>query len=181
MNTLDEICDKANSTIGFLKRNLNIGWTTVKENAYKSLVRPTLKYASTVWDRYQQNTINRLEMVQRCAARYVTNRLVNRSCVTDMLSHLGWKSLVPGRKEARLCMLFKIKRELDAINKSDRLVESQNSHNATFGNNNFIVPQSKCDYRKKSFLQRTMRDWSRLPPDIASAEALGAFKSQVAA
>ena len=89
--------------------------------------------------------------------------------------------LVPGRKEARLCMLFKIKRELDAINKSDRLVESQNSHNATFGNNNFIVPQSKCDYRKKSFFQRTMRDWSRLPPDIASAEALGAFKSQVAA
>jgi hypothetical protein len=39
-----------------------------------SLVRPSLEYASAVWDSYQQNDIHRLEMVQRRAARYVTNR-----------------------------------------------------------------------------------------------------------
>ena len=66
------------------------------------------------------------------------------------------------RKEARLCMLFKIKHELVTISKSDRLVKSQNSHNATLGNNNFIALQSKCYYRKELFFPRTIRDWSRL-------------------
>ena len=61
---IDKICNKANNTLGFLKRNLNIGSTTVKENAYKSLVRPTVECACT-WNPYQKNAINRLEMVQR--------------------------------------------------------------------------------------------------------------------
>jgi hypothetical protein len=34
------ICGKANKTLGFLCLNLNIGSTSVKEQAYKSLVRP---------------------------------------------------------------------------------------------------------------------------------------------
>ena len=38
------ICNKANKTIGFLKRNLNINNSKIKETAYKSLVRPTVEY-----------------------------------------------------------------------------------------------------------------------------------------
>jgi hypothetical protein len=67
------ICNKANKTIGFLKRNLNINNSKIKETSYKSLVRPTVEYASSVWDPYHQNNKHRLEMVQRRAARYVTN------------------------------------------------------------------------------------------------------------
>jgi hypothetical protein len=74
------ICGKANRTLGFLQRNLNIGSTSVKENAaYKTLVRPTLEYASTVWDPYHQKDIQQLEMVQRRGAIYVSNRFGNRS------------------------------------------------------------------------------------------------------
>ena len=73
---ISNICSKANNTISFLKRNLNISNKSIKEKAYVSLVRPTLEYASSVWDPYQQNDIYRLEMVQRRAARYVTNRYI---------------------------------------------------------------------------------------------------------
>ena len=83
------ICNKANKTIGFLKRNLNINNTRIKETAYKSLVRPTVEYASSVWDPYQQNDKHRLEMVQRRAARYVTNRHHNTSSVNEMLKDLN--------------------------------------------------------------------------------------------
>jgi len=46
------LCQKANRTIGFLKRNLNIVNSDIKEKAYTALVRPTVEYASSVWDPY---------------------------------------------------------------------------------------------------------------------------------
>ena len=72
---VNNICN--NRTIGFLKRNLNIGSTTVKQNAYKALVRPLVEYASPVWDPYHQTEIDWIEMVQRRAARYVWERPFN--------------------------------------------------------------------------------------------------------
>jgi hypothetical protein len=83
------ICNKANTTIGFLKRNLNIDNSKIKETAYKSLVRPTVEYASSVWDPYHQNNKHRLEMVQRGAARYVTNRHHNTSSVSSLIEDLS--------------------------------------------------------------------------------------------
>jgi hypothetical protein len=65
----------ANSTLSFLKRNINISNPKVKENAYKALVRPTMEYACTTWDLYQQNNRHSLEMVQRRAARYVKKQI----------------------------------------------------------------------------------------------------------
>ena len=55
---INSICGKANKTLEFLRRNLNIGSTTVKQNAYNSLVRPIVEYASTVWDPYTQKDIH---------------------------------------------------------------------------------------------------------------------------
>ena len=80
---------KANQTLGFLKRNLRISSSTVKDRAYKNpLVRPKLEYCSTVWDPKCVNSTkecdktthrltDQLEMVQRRAARWVTGRYHN--------------------------------------------------------------------------------------------------------
>ena len=61
---------KANRSLGFLKRNLQVSSPPIKEKAYISLVRPQLEYATTVWDPYHQNQVRPIEMVQRRAARW---------------------------------------------------------------------------------------------------------------
>jgi hypothetical protein len=43
----------------------------------------TLEYACSVWDPHLNSTNNKIEMVQRRAARYVTNRQQNTSSVGD--------------------------------------------------------------------------------------------------
>jgi hypothetical protein len=52
-------------------RNLKIPSIRIKEQAYFTLARPLVEYASTVWDPYTQIDINKVEAVQRRAARYV--------------------------------------------------------------------------------------------------------------
>jgi len=97
-NHVSNICAKANKTIGFVKRNLNISISDIKQKAYISLVRPTVGYASALWDPHLQKDNLKLEMVQRRSARFVTNRYKNRSSVTDMLEQ--WTPLEDRRKNA---------------------------------------------------------------------------------
>ena len=52
--------------------------------------------------------IHKIEMVQRRAARVVTNRYRNTSSVTSMNEHLEWESLEARRAKHQLTMLFKI-------------------------------------------------------------------------
>ena len=47
---IENISQKGNRLLGFLRRNLKINSITVKEQAYKMLLRPSLEYACTVWD-----------------------------------------------------------------------------------------------------------------------------------
>ena len=61
---IDTITSKANRTLGFLKRNLKINSTPLKSTAYKTMIRPSLEYACTVWDPYTQGNIYKVEMVR---------------------------------------------------------------------------------------------------------------------
>ena len=45
--------NKANLALGFVKRNLHNCPQKVKDQAYKSLVRPRLEHGCTVWDPYR--------------------------------------------------------------------------------------------------------------------------------
>jgi len=47
-----------NEILGFLRRNLKIHNKKVKEQAYKTLVRPHLEYAAAVWDPHQKEDID---------------------------------------------------------------------------------------------------------------------------
>ena len=88
----------------------------MKTTAYTSLVRPVLEYVSTVWDPYTKSCIDKMEMVQRRAARYVPHRYHNTSCVGKMLDTLQWTSLEERRKQQRLSMLYKIQHGQVALN-----------------------------------------------------------------
>jgi len=176
---INNISNKANRNLNFIRRNLNIASTHIKETAYTSLVRPTVEYACTVWDPHEKGDINRLEMIQRRAARFVKNNYHNRSSVTDMINDLGWRSLQDRRRDARLTMLFKIDTEQVAIDKSNHLIQpnrlSRNMHPRSFQ-----IPSSNTSHRLYSFFPRTIKDWNSLPPEIMSVGTVEAFKSRLA-
>ena len=101
---------QANSTLGFLQRNLRNFPTGCRKNAYLSLGRSILNYGSIIWDHYQTKDIEKLERVQRQAARFITNYFKSREegCVTGMLQALELSSLEKYRSINRLVFMYKV-------------------------------------------------------------------------
>ena len=65
---ITNIVKKANSTLGFLRRNLKYCPEECKRLSYIALVRSTLEYGAIVWDPYKLQDIQSIEKIQRQAA-----------------------------------------------------------------------------------------------------------------
>jgi hypothetical protein len=106
---INNIVGKGNRTLGFIRRILKDCTKTVKAATYTSMVRPTVEYASTVWDSVIQKkkNIKSLEQVQRRAVRFLWNGYKDRSldCVTNMVKALEWESLQDRRKGDYACSI----------------------------------------------------------------------------
>ena len=66
---MQKITKKANSTMASLRRNLKICPQTCRKSAYISLARSILDYGAIIWNLYYIKGIDKLERVQRQAAR----------------------------------------------------------------------------------------------------------------
>jgi hypothetical protein len=73
-------------------------------------------------------------------------------------------------------MLYKIDRELVAINKENRLIPTGRK-TRKLHNRSVQIPSSRIDTRKMSFYPRTVRDWNLLAPDIVELDTPEAFKA----
>jgi len=91
--TIHTILQLPNSTLWFLNRNTGHCSRNVKQYCYETYVRPQLEYASTVWSSYTNANIDKLEMVQQNAARYVFQEFGRYSSPTAMIKQLEWMTL----------------------------------------------------------------------------------------
>ena len=133
-NHIDNITAEANRSLSFVKRNLKRCPENIKEQAYKSLVRPHLEYASTVWSPHQKYQIDKLEAVQRKAARFIKNCWSReQGTVTELLADLKWDTLQVRREKARLLMFYKATHGLVDIPLPDTLIPLLYSLNFQLG------------------------------------------------
>ena len=121
---IDNTTKKANQTLGFLKRNKRVHKKDLKSVAYKTLVRPQLEYASTVWypPPHHDKDMNKVEAVQRRAARWAIRDYKYTSSVTAMLKDLNWRPLDQRRIDSRLLMMYKVTYDIVAIPAPEYLV-----------------------------------------------------------
>ena len=105
---INAITTKANSKLSFLRRNLKGCPEKLRETAYFALVRSFLEYSATVWHPHQKYNSDKLEMVQRRAARFVKGRYGMYESVTQMLEELTWVPLSKRRENACLILFYKI-------------------------------------------------------------------------
>ena len=119
---INGIAKKVNQTVGFLKRNAWIHKRDLKSTTYKTLVRPQLEYASSVWYPHTDQDIDKLESVQRGANRWVTRDYLHMSSMSAMLQDLNRFNFDQRRIDSRLVLLYKVTYDLVAIPASDYLI-----------------------------------------------------------
>ena len=178
------ITRKAGQTLGFLRRNLQNCPKECRRLAYIALVRSKLEYASSVWDPHTKENIDRLEKVQRQAARFIQKDYRSREpgCVTRMLDEQKLPTLESRRRIQRLQLLNKIKENsvpslppghfLTPANTAKRRVKPRTFEDFITVNIidrqiirnscGFQVPTTNTEQYEHSFFIRTPIQWNHL-------------------
>ena len=176
---IDTVTKRANQTISFLQRNLSSCPKDIKEASNKTLVRPQLEYAATVWDPATKTGINKVEAVQRRAARFCQNDYRRTSSVTSMIQNLGWEELQYRCEQCKTVMMYRITNNLVDIPAEKYLIHSGTS--TTGHETRFLVPYCSVNAYKSSFFPSTIRLLNSLPATAVTAPSLDAFKSCIGA
>lgn len=177
---INNITKKANSTRGFIQRNLRTAPANVKTQAYQTFVRPSLEYASTIWDPPTKDLKNKVESVQRKAARWVSNDWKRTSSVTTMLNNLKWQTLQQRRTTNKLIMVYKITHCLVAIPHAPPYFHRPNV--STRGHNQQLwLPRHNTNVLGSSFFPSIVLTWNSLPQPTIDAPSVDAFRSRLAA
>ena len=125
-------------------------------------------YASPVWSPYTQANINKVEDVQRRAARCVTNDYSSFSSVTQMISFLGWR-----------CIMFnKIVYGFVEIH-LPTYIQRQVRMTRTMHPMHFIQIQTTANYYKYSFFPLAVVQWNNLPSQAVPSDDLSFYRSTI--
>jgi hypothetical protein len=184
---------KANSTLGFLRRNLQHCLRECRKTAYIALVRSIMEYGAIIWDAYTKQEITKLESIQRTGARLITKdyKFCEEGTMTRMLKELDLPSLQDWRKHQRLIFFYKVvKRQIPAIPADSYMKFQRNKRNIkpkrfqNFESSNIIsfrsmnnsrplqIPTSRTEQHKNCIFIRTASDWNHLSDEIVCANKI---------
>ena len=91
----------------FLCQNIYRCTPEAKELTYTSSVCPLMEFGAPAWDSYRVKDINKIEMVQYCAARFAKSDYRRTTSVSKVMDDLGWRTLSDHRKDASLNLFGK--------------------------------------------------------------------------
>ena len=175
---ITRITNNANKSLGFVRRNLKSRNTSLREKAYKTIVRPQLEYAAPVWDPHTKEDIKRIESIQKRAARWVLGDYSPYSSVTDMIGKLGWRTLEQRRSDSRLVLFYKIIYGYVAVPLPSYVIPLSRA-SRTFHPLAYRQIPTTTNYYKYSFYPLTVVQWNKLPASVATLTDLDSFKRAV--
>ena len=170
---------KCNSTLAFIKRNLNKAPKLAKARCYTGLMRPRVEYASPIWDPHHQIDIENLEKVQKRAARFVTGNYKMETGNTKLnLDNLNWPPLEERRLQTKLEIFQKARLKIIDI-PTDHLAFKNRPTRQGGDGQTYQKFFSNIDSHRYSFFPHTTNTWNKLPLNVRLNTDIENFSSQI--
>lgn len=176
---INNICASSFRKLGFLRYKLKTAPSHVKLLAYNTLIRPKLEYGCMAWDPYLKKDVNKLEMVQRKAVRFIFNAYRRIDSPSALMAANNISTLENRRLFARLRFLYLIYNHQLGIDSRFFIlprVGRQTRHSHLHCLEPFFA-RTNCF--KNSFFPRTILKWNALPIDVFSTDDVTTFEERV--
>lgn len=164
--------NRANSILGFIKKNVSSRSSDIILPLYRGLVRPHLEYAVQFWSPYLKKDIDLLERVQHRATKIIQG--TSGLDYEDRLKKLNMYTLQERRKRGDLIQLFKFikQNEIEALQFSTEY--------RTRGHElKLYKSQFNREGRKHYFFNRVVDEWNALPAYIVKSKDVKGFKESL--
>ena len=141
------------------------------------MVRPKLKYCSSIWDTFHQKYKNTFKSVQHRAEKFVFKDFRRHRNDSDMLRDINWKTLEDRRTISRLILLYKSVNNNVATNTDEHYTNHEKENiKRKMSSVAFALPNARKNCYKCSFTPRTVVEWNLLPSTIREAPSVDTFK-----
>ena len=195
---INNVCKKANATLGFLRRNLRNVPENCRKTAYISLLRSTMEYGATIWNPYLKGDIDKLERIQNRATRFIKKDYHNRSpgTITKMKQDLELDTLEERRESLRLILMYKVveglvpslppsqfvkferpKRQIKPKTFKDHHTTNIIDKRVCNNSRGLVIPPSRTPQYQHSFFVHTCISWNHLPDSAVRADSVEGFKT----
>jgi hypothetical protein len=169
--------NKANKTVGLIRRTFQFLDRNTFKLLFKALVRPILEYASSVWCPYKVKDINSIENVQRRATKMLPG--LRDLSYEDRLRVLNLPTLKHRRLRGDLIEAYKILGGIYDTRASRGLLELSDNTRTRGHSLKLAKHRSRLDIRKHFFTQRVVETWNALPDYVVTAKTVNSFKNRV--
>ena len=167
---------KAFSVLGVIRRTFTYLDEKTLLLLYKSMVRPKLEYAVSVWSPNALGLIDDLERVQHWATKMISR--VKDLEYEDRLKHLKLPSLLYRRLRGDMIMTYQILHKNTHV--PDDLLPLHPPDDRTRGHSlKLRKDRVSKSVRRNFYSSRVINDWNLLPESVISAPTVNCFKSRL--
>ena len=167
---------KASRILAVIRRSFSVIDESTLPLLFRTMVRPHLEYANTVWGPFNREDQKRVEQVQRRATKLVTS--IRDRPYEERLQILDLPSMYHRRRRGDMINVYQILHQGVDVDAAKFFSPARNDN--TRGHEwKLLKPQAVTRVRRNAFSVRIVNEWNALPSSVVAAPNLNAFKARL--